>query len=178
MLKQCSNKLAFSKPNWYISALQIVVPASKRSCVLNQYRGSATLLEFNPFNTTTPQPILPRLTPLTPLVDTQPHLNIHAPKEIALQPTDLVHRCSAFKKLDGQQCQRIVQQDPNDQGNPAYCFQHNPNRDHKKYKKRSQGIINVKKPQHKPKSDKLYDCWDCKVYMINKQTKPLTFFFL
>lgn len=147
-----------------MTTLYTMVPTASKPCTFRQVRCSATLLEINPFKTTAHEVIIPRLEPLkkTTLVKrAQSALKVQLPQANSISPTDLTHRCSAFKKTNGKQCQRRVIVKSKNGDEPVFCFQHGSDR------KRASAVTavnssNMLETSLLANNEKLVDCWDRK----------------
>ncbi|CAO3614497.1 unnamed protein product [Mucor hiemalis] len=116
MLKQCQNKLSFSRLNWYSHALKAIIPKGEGSSVYSrlsrlQCRSASTMASVVDNDTSNfviqrpPHPI-----PVQQLHMLNPDLRDTEKKEksTAHIPAENYQRCSGFRKYDGQRCQRLV----------------------------------------------------------------------
>lgn len=175
MLRQCQHRLAFTKNNWYDSALKAVLP--KQRIQLNFWkdhaRTSATLatvlkeenMQLETFVTPLPLPSI------EPLQKSKP------------RPGWIHTRCSGFRNYDGRRCEQVIRVKsliPSTE--PIYCRHH-------KLKpsipiKKERGSCRNQNRASKEEIDshiqfytppeieqklfeapaKIYNCWDCKYF--------------
>ncbi|KAI7907254.1 meiotically up-regulated gene 113-domain-containing protein [Cokeromyces recurvatus] len=172
MLNRCQNKFAFSKLNWYISALKINVPKRILISTLTkcQYR-TTTLLESTipDKNIEISTTVLPSV--LVPPLDRPTQLN----SVQLVDPREYRH-CSGFNKHSGQQCKYILKVDPSiPLSERMYCYRHY-SKNHKDRNRYESVVVTkanrLKKPTKLKRnkatpsvntvniSNKLYDCWN------------------
>lgn len=138
MLRPCQHKLAFSKVNWYTSALKAVLLSSNGKKLLSsalwkaQSRRTATmasvLVDSSIMPTTTTFVISPpQPEPLVQPLRQQAIIYPKAFKRKKRASAETFRRCNGFRRYDGQRCERMVRIDPPlPEDHHVVCFDHDP----------------------------------------------------
>lgn len=186
MLRPCQHRFAFTKVNWYTSALKAIIQSSSdkslhtSSLLKLQSRPTATMASVLSNDTIMPATrtfVIPPPPPpplVKPLQQNDYYAKYFRSKRKPSQ------QCSGFTRLDGQRCKRMVRIDPSlPETDRVLCCDHDPTRVRKSKKKKShrhseKEVVAASHSYHHEHTNKalpkVFDCWHCK-YSPKKKVK-------